>query len=605
MNIRTLILTLISFLLLIGTNIKTGIGKDMDSLMIALYQQNTPTQTLKALRKEISTKNQSLTEQQKLEYIDQIISYLNNTNNEKWAYKFSISKSRVLLNLNQPEASIETGLTSLEKYSNNKTAKRNEIASGYQSIAAGFYALGAYEEVITYRKKELVYLQKKNKPFSQRKLNALNQIGSLYIRLNKYDSALTYYNKALHYTKNFKRKSTSQASAHNNIGLVYFEFRQFDSAEYHFEIAMNLFSKRTTKTDEIMTGIVGGNLVQCLPIKGNKEKIIRLLKQNIEVTKHPKYINSLRNAYFDLGNLYFETNEMKLSETYLDSSNLINNSLPDNIEKKEEAINIYEAYISIYENTKNEAKQLEYWRKMLAIKDEVYGKKNITRIQKLLTNLQVNTIENRLKLNKSELLKSQQALEIMTSRKKLVQLQLVIFIGIGFVIILAGAFLFYYNRKTYQKQQEIDALSNKMLATENQNKANRLSQALVSLKRKSEFSDEIIKKIKNIKEIPVSEKSALKIFISNELQMDQSLMEKESLISNISESFFTKLKIAHPTLNQNDVKLCGLIFLDLSIKEISVIKNITPNSVKISKNRLSKKMGLAAGTKLNTYLNSL
>jgi hypothetical protein len=96
--------------------------------------------------------------------------------------------------------------------------------------------------------------------------------------------------------------------------------------------------------------------------------------------------------------------------------------------------------------------------------------------------------------------------------------------------------------------------------------------------------------------------SAVKVFVQNEIQVDESLTEMEKYLEDLSKDFYIKLKLDFPNLTETDMKRCSLVSLNLSLKEISVIKNITPNSVKIAKNRLSKKLHLEPGTNMYLFL---
>ncbi|MDX1447390.1 hypothetical protein, partial [Lishizhenia sp.] len=73
----------------------------------------------------------------------------------------------------------------------------------------------------------------------------------------------------------------------------------------------------------------------------------------------------------------------------------------------------------------------------------------------------------------------------------------------------------------------------------------------------------------------------------------------------IGDEFFIKLQNKFPKLTENDLKLCGLIRLKLTTKQISIVKSITPDSVKVSKHRLSKKLGVEKGTVLYEFLKEL
>jgi len=70
--------------------------------------------------------------------------------------------------------------------------------------------------------------------------------------------------------------------------------------------------------------------------------------------------------------------------------------------------------------------------------------------------------------------------------------------------------------------------------------------------------------------------------------MDHLLLELES--SN--RHFQLQLKSRHPRLTSYDMRLCTYLKSNLSTKEISVLLNITPDSVKKAKHRLRKKLSM-------------
>ncbi len=69
--------------------------------------------------------------------------------------------------------------------------------------------------------------------------------------------------------------------------------------------------------------------------------------------------------------------------------------------------------------------------------------------------------------------------------------------------------------------------------------------------------------------------------------MNHLLLELESVNSN----FQSQLKDRHPALTVYDLRLCTYLKSNLSTKEIAVLLNITPDSVKKAKHRLRKKIG--------------
>ncbi len=69
--------------------------------------------------------------------------------------------------------------------------------------------------------------------------------------------------------------------------------------------------------------------------------------------------------------------------------------------------------------------------------------------------------------------------------------------------------------------------------------------------------------------------------------MDHLLLELEQ--SN--QHFQLQLKSRFPELTPYDLRLCTYLKSNLSTKEIAVLLNITPDSVKKAKHRLRKKIG--------------
>ena len=66
-----------------------------------------------------------------------------------------------------------------------------------------------------------------------------------------------------------------------------------------------------------------------------------------------------------------------------------------------------------------------------------------------------------------------------------------------------------------------------------------------------------------------------------------------------------KLNERFPDLTINDKRLCALLAIDLSTKDIAAIINISPESVKKSRYRLRKKLQLETEDGLSEFLKNL
>lgn len=73
----------------------------------------------------------------------------------------------------------------------------------------------------------------------------------------------------------------------------------------------------------------------------------------------------------------------------------------------------------------------------------------------------------------------------------------------------------------------------------------------------------------------------------------------------VHPSFFKKLKELHPSLTENERKLCAYYKMGISNKQVALMMSVQPKSVIISRYRMHKKMGLSKEVSLNDYLATL
>ena len=67
----------------------------------------------------------------------------------------------------------------------------------------------------------------------------------------------------------------------------------------------------------------------------------------------------------------------------------------------------------------------------------------------------------------------------------------------------------------------------------------------------------------------------------------------------------TELKLKHPKLSETDIRYCLLTKLSLSIKETAMMLNVTPNTVKVTRSKIKKKMEIPKELSLKAYLDEI
>ena len=75
----------------------------------------------------------------------------------------------------------------------------------------------------------------------------------------------------------------------------------------------------------------------------------------------------------------------------------------------------------------------------------------------------------------------------------------------------------------------------------------------------------------------------------------------KTAFDNTDQGLFRKLKVAHPSLTKNDLKLCAYLRLNLSSKEIAPLLNISVQC-RNQRSAVRKKMGLNRSQGIVEYI---
>ena len=154
-----------------------------------------------------------------------------------------------------------------------------------------------------------------------------------------------------------------------------------------------------------------------------------------------------------------------------------------------------------------------------------------------------------------------------------------------------------------EQQLETNKLKQEKLKHEIAEKNRELSAKALYLSNRNELIQEIIDSfesnntIKNNKEA-IKHIKAIKSFLKTDMQRDDFIKHFEK----VNPNFIKRLKEKHPELTANDIRFMCYIYMNLSIKEISIILNITYEAGKKRRQRIVEKMNLNKSISLFNYL---
>ncbi len=149
---------------------------------------------------------------------------------------------------------------------------------------------------------------------------------------------------------------------------------------------------------------------------------------------------------------------------------------------------------------------------------------------------------------------------------------------------LSEADLNYLHLKEKQLQDQIE-YRNKQITTHTLN----IIQKNEMLKELREKLEAIVKATEGG---PHNELKKLLKIIDESFRLDKDWEEFKLYFEQIYTGFYAKLKINYPELTNQELRHCALIRLNLSNNECASILGISPNSIKVSRTRLRKKLNL-------------
>lgn len=209
------------------------------------------------------------------------------------------------------------------------------------------------------------------------------------------------------------------------------------------------------------------------------------------------------------------------------------------------------------------------------------------------------SLESYLQLFKyqNELMLSQER-DRMTERRNRVRLT---GISLGFALLLALALAWAALwRQRFKVVRQKSELENRRLQQENREQEIKAQQEILELRRMQQFQlDRIVQEVvgqlqrigRKYPDLPV--RGELEAICSNlQPENDEQWKELNRYVPEFNSEFFQKLLQDYPDLTINERRLCALLNMNLTTKEISEITRQSVHSINIARGRLRSKLGI-------------
>lgn len=495
------------------------------------------------------------------------------------------------------------------------------------------------------------------------------EIAGLYKKINQQDSAIIYYRKAKKEAPNAVKPNIAKASAANNLGIYYQNLNKLDSAQYYYNLALNEHSKNTVDSilfcainDNIaelakMKGDYATaiktyrynetvyksshrvnrffiNRVKLLSVlykseNLNIDKEINTLTNFIDTTKAYINIHEIGVFYSFASDYFFKSNKIKEAEYFhnrlvklkdkeeqesKDQLNLLTNTLL-NVQSSQ-----FKDELKVYDLELESTRQSLLFNRLVTAFSIITGagiillltiyirnRKKKHEAEKIVAEAELKAKDAEVKAREAELKTTEAEVMAKDAELKLIEAEVK---TKNAELISKEAILKTKDAEVKAKDAELKAqeLEKKAAQQELEMKKRDITNLVLHNTQVYDNNKIMIERLQNIAAIDIATERSLKsivIDLKNKNQMAEGSLTVQNEIDSLNAAFYEKLKKRFPDLTKSEKELCGYVFINLSNKDIAGLKNVEPNSIKMSKTRLRKKLGLSPEDDLNLFIQNI
>lgn len=344
------------------------------------------------------------------------------------------------------------------------------------------------------------------------------------------------------------------------------------------------------------------NMGEVLLHKKETVKAIGFFERSKDVSREHHLRSGEAQASLKLGKACYRSNDLSKAEYYYQDALAIYRQL----HMRMRIIETYGALATLASALNNFEKAFQYRSSQQLYEDSIYQDQKNALVQEINTHATEVTSESKTLIEKKN--------------AHLNELYLTLLFSI--VVTLIFLTLLYLNHQRLRTAKERSMLVNEKLLLQKELETKTLEEE--QLRQKLEFhaktltantlnliqKNEILERIK-VKAEDIRKSSAIDMpaklnnlmhAVNFALNLDKDWENFRIHFEQVHNNFFDHLKSKFPDLNSNDLKLCALLKLNLDTKQIATVMDISPESVKVARSRLRKKLQLEQSANLSSFI---
>jgi tetratricopeptide (TPR) repeat protein/DNA-binding CsgD family transcriptional regulator len=420
-------------------------------------------------------------------------------------------------------------------------------------------------------------------------------IGNIYLNLNEFEAARKYYQQAIELSDDDPHLKHVVSI---NLGEIFQEEGKFEKSDSTLDIALQFFE---TKKQMIYVAYILYLKAKGYYRKGDTDRAKTFFQRTLLLYDELQNASGRSRCLLELGNISLDEKNYKEAVTNYEAALTIvkDQKKYSHLEK------IYKGLVSAYQSLGNFEKSLQNQVLATICRDSL------------------NAISQRDKLTELQILYENELAE-----KEIAQLKAEredYYLIIGLLVLLCSATIIIVTlllRKHKANVQVAEAtrmdLHQELMAKEEiaQNlkselefKVKELTSFTLNMIQKKEMLESIKAGIEEVKMQTEGEAKARLNRILSTITFSQRLDKDwdnfRLYFEQVHQGFFDHLRAVYPDLNSNDLRLCALLRLNLDTKQIASVMDIAPESAKVAKHRIRKKLGLSNSDNLHLFFSSI
>lgn len=400
-------------------------------------------------------------------------------------------------------------------------------------------------------------------------------LGNIHGIIENWELSDEYYRKAIEVLKKNDRPVEMMVDS-MSIGINLIQQSQYEKAKPIMEAAMSVFEENASVFYFIYSCSNLGNIEQQL---GNMDRAEAIYKKGLTVAEEQEALSEYVTMSTRLADIYNDTGRDRKSIPMLQEVEEINGKYGDAYMQ----VVIYGQLEESYNNLNNYKAAYNYLQKYSQLNDSLMSVENLATINELEIKYQTEKKEQELIIEKDRV-------GLLQKEAKVSSLQRWLLASSLFLTLASLLFIWYSlrqkNKLAIKEKERVDA--------ELEFKKKELTTHALHLAKKNELLEGLKNKAQALRNESEGKNGYRQLIrtIDFNLNDDHNWDNFASYFQQVHKDFNQNVVQKYPEVTPNELRLISLVKMNLSIKEMANILNISVAGVKKARQRLRKKMNL-------------